>query len=267
MIESVLNSLTEVPVTIAILAAFCLAVTFTIIGNLIVSEFYTYRELVGSNEIVGIKYGLFGEIFSVILGLALVGAYTLNINVREISSGEVSALRSLYYSATERDGGDTTKTEAQIKATVVAYAKSVALDEWPLMASGKMSEKTSAHLKTMFNTFMMHNEPNIMNAAQLNFLGDIVKMRGLRATTGARTITQLIWVILVAGILLVFLGPVFVGAQNPFVQGLVTSFISTFILVNLLALVHLAHPFSGEFAVTAAPYLDFVEDVERGFLK
>ena len=119
----------------------------------------------------------------------------------------------------------------------------------------------------MFDTFMMHNERNIMNAAQLDFLGDIVQMRGLRATTSTRTIAQLVWVILVAGIALVFLGPVFVGAQNPLVQGLVTSLISTFILVNLLALVHLAHPFSGEFAVTAAPYLEFVEDVDRGVLK
>ena len=101
-----------------------------------------------------------------------------------------------------------------------------------------------------------------MNAAQLNFLGDVVKLRGLRTSTSTRTVTQVVWVVLVSGVTLIFLGPIFVAAQSSFVQVLMSSALSGFIMLNLLALVHLSHPFIGELAITASPYLEFIEETK-----
>jgi hypothetical protein len=112
-----------------------------------------------------------------------------------------------------------------------------------------MSEQTTAYLNEMFESFFRYNESNIWNAAPLNFLGDAVEMRGLRVSTKTRTIMQIVWVILVAGVALVFLGLVFIGAQSSFIQTLITSLFSVFILMSLLALVHLAHSLTAEFAV------------------
>jgi hypothetical protein len=264
MIETLLKSITAVPLSISIPAVLFASVLISLIGSFIVRELFTYQELVGNNEIVGVKYGLFGEVFAVALGLALVGAYSLYMGVRETSSIEVSALRSLYYSAAARDESQGGKAAdlVEMRMSVVNYARSVAEDEWTLMADGKMSEQTTKRLKGMFDIFLKYNEPNIMNAAQLGFLGDIVEARGLRSSTATRTITQIVWVILVSGVLLIFLGPVFIGAPNAFVQALVTSLFSAFIMLNILALVHLAHPFTGELAITASPYLNFIEETK-----
>ena len=180
MIETILTSIARVPLSIAIPGVLCVAVIISLIKNIIVRELYTYQELVGNNEVIGLKYGLLGEVFAVALGLSLVGSFTLYMGVRETSSVEVSALRSLYYSATERDETLDGKGTAIIRATVVSYAKSVAEDEWKLLANGQMSDKTTIRLTEMFDSFLKDNEPNIMSAAQLNFLGDVVELRGLR---------------------------------------------------------------------------------------
>ena len=262
MIETVLAFIAQVPLSISITAVLCAAVIISLIKLLIVHELYTYQELVGNNDVIGLKYGLFGEVFAVALGLALVGSYSLYMGVRENSSGEVSALRSLYYSATERDdklGGQGTEI---LRATVVSYAESVAEDEWKLLANGQMSEKTTIRLTEMFDSFLKYNDPNIMNGGQLNFLDDVVKLRGLRTSTSTRTLTQVVWAILVSGVTLVFLGPIFVAAESSFVQIVLASALSAFIMLNLLALVHLSHPFIGELAITASPYLEFIEETK-----
>ena len=262
MIETILTSIARVPLSISIPGVLCVAVIISLIKNIIVRELYTYQELVGNNEVIGLKYGLLGEVFAVALGLSLVGSFTLYMGVRETSSVEVSALRSLYYSATERDETLGGKGTAIMRASVVSYAESVAEDEWKLLANGQMNDKTTIRLTEMFGSFMKNNEPNIMNAAQLNFLGDVVKLRGLRTSTSTRTVTQVVWVVLVSGVTLIFLGPIFVAAQSSFVQVLMSSALSGFIMLNLLALVHLSHPFIGELAITASPYLEFIEETK-----
>ena len=262
MIETILTSIARVPLSISIPGVLCVAVIISLIKNIIVRELYTYQELVGNNEVIGLKYGLLGEVFAVALGLSLVGSFTLYMGVRETSSVEVSALRSLYYSATERDETLGGKGTAIMRASVVSYAESVAEDEWKLLANGQMNDKTTIRLTEMFDSFMKNNEPNIMNAAQLNFLGDVVKLRGLRTSTSTRTVTQVVWVVLVSGVTLIFLGPIFVAAQSSFVQVLMSSALSGFIMLNLLALVHLSHPFIGELAITASPYLEFIEETK-----
>ena len=262
MIETILTSIARVPLSIAIPGVLIVAVIISLIKNIIVRELYTYQELVGNNEVIGLKYGLLGEVFAVALGLSLVGSFTLYMGVRETSSVEVSALRSLYYSAMERDDKLGGKGTEILRATVVSYAQSVAEDEWKLLANGQMSEKTTIRLTEMFDSFIKNNEPNIMNAAQLGFLGDVVNLRGLRTSTSTRTLTQVVWAILVSGVTLVFLGPIFVAAESSFVQIVLASALSAFIMLNLLALVHLSHPFIGELAITASPYLEFIEETK-----
>ena len=120
MIETILTSIARVPLSIAIPGVLIVAVIISLIKNIIVRELYTYQELVGNNEVIGLKYGLLGEVFAVALGLSLVGSFTLYMGVRETSSVEVSALRSLYYSATERDETLGGKGTAIMRATVVS---------------------------------------------------------------------------------------------------------------------------------------------------
>ncbi len=263
VIEAILLYIANTPLSTSIPVVIAAAVVVSLIATYLTNEFYTYPELAANNEVVGIKFSYFGGIFAVSLGLALIGAYSLYISVREISSNEVSALRSLYYSATENQNSASADGRQIMKQATVNYAQSVIADEWTGQAQGKMNERTTQHLVDLYEAFIKYGDSNLVNDSQLNWLGEVVKMRGLRTTTSTRTIAQMVWIILVAGALLSMLVPLFIGAQNFFVQALMSILFSAFIMLHLLAIVHLAHPFTGDIAVTASMYVDFIEETQR----
>lgn len=262
MIEAILLYIASTPLSVSVPVTIALSIAISLISTYLTNEFYTYSELATNNEVIGIKFSYFGGIFAVSLGLALIGSYSLYMNVREISSNEVSALRSLYYTAREEAKSASGKGEEIMRQAVVNYAKSVVEDEWTGQAKGRMSEKTTGRLVEMQNAFLDYGDQNLLNASQANWLGEVTKNRGLRTTTASRTIAQIVWVILLAGALLSILLPLFIGAQNLFVQVLISSLFSIFIMLHLLAIVHLAHPFTGEIGVTASIYNDFIKETE-----
>jgi hypothetical protein len=54
--------------------------------------------------------------------------------------------------------------------------------------------------------------------------------------------------------------PLFVGAQNIITQAILSSLFSAFIMLHLLVIVHLAYPFTGDVAITAGVFIDFLEE-------
>lgn len=263
MIDSLLTYIAHVPLSIAVPAAILISLALSLIGTWVPNSIYTYPELAANNHIVGIKFGFFGEIFAVSLGLALIGAYSLYVDVKSTSISEVSSLRALYYSIEAEDKTAPEVGETAMKQAVLEYSRSVVDDEWRLMAENRMSERTTARLVAMFDTFKTYSQANILNASQLEWLGDIVKARAERTSTSTRSLSILIWVILGIGTGLSIIVPLFVGSQNFVTQAVMSSLFSAYILLHLLVIIHLAFPFLGDVAVTASVYIDFIDEISK----
>lgn len=263
MIEQTLLYITQAPLMVTIPATIALALVLSLIGTWISNEIYTYSELAANNEIVGIKFSYFGEIFAVSLGLALIGAYSLYIGVREVSTSEVTALRSLYYSASNKLDLGADSTEALKRDAVVAYARSVAEEEWAMQANSGMSEKTTLALRKMFDAFTQNSDGNNIVTTQMSWLNDVVKSRVMRTTTLTRSLSMLVWIILIIGTAMSIIVPLFVGTPNFIIQSILSSIFSAFIMLHLLVIVHLAYPFSGDVAISAEIYRDFVNETQN----
>lgn len=245
------------PVTVAA------TIVVSLIGTYLANEIFTYRELAANNEVVGIKFGYFGEIFAVSLGLALIGSYSLYVDVREIASNEVSAMRSLFYSVSDRSGIQSTQGAIIMRTSIVKYAQSVVDDEWKHQAQGLMNQQTTQRMTEMYDAFIAYGDKNLVNQSQSTWLGEIVQMRGLRTSTSSRTVAQFIWAILLSGVILSIFLPLLIGTQSFFIHALISTLFSTFIMLHLLAIVYLSHPFTGEVGVTAGLYLDFITEAKR----
>lgn len=263
MIEQILLYIAQAPLAVTIPATVALALTLSLIGTWISNEIYTYPELAANNEIVGIKFSYFGEIFAVSLGLALIGAYSLYIGVREVSTSEVTALRSLYYSVSTTQDPNRDPADAVKRESVVAYARSVAEEEWVMQAYSGMSEKTTVALRKMFDTFSKGGSANPLMNNQMSWLNDVVKSRVTRTTTVTRSLSMLVWIILLIGTVMSIIVPLFVGTPNFVIQAILSSVFSAFIMLHLLVIVHLAYPFSGDVAISAEMYTDFIKETQK----
>lgn len=261
MIDSLLIYIAHVPLAIAVPAAIVLSLMLSLIGTYIPNSIYTYPELAANNQIVGIKFGFFGEIFAISLGLAMIGAYSLYVDVKSTSISEVSSLRALYYSIESANKAAPNPGEALMKQAVLDYTRSVVDDEWRLMAENQMSAKTTQRLSDLFKAFQAHSDENILNANQLGWLGEVVKARGERTSTSIRSLSILIWIILGIGTGLSIIVPLFVGSENFVTQAVMSSVFSAYIILHLLVIIHLAFPFMGDVAVTASVYIDFINEI------
>lgn len=262
MIEALILYIAEAPLSVTIPITIGATVFVSFITTYVANELFTYRDLALNNDLIAIKFGYFGGIFAVSLGLALIGSYGLYVDVREVSSNEVSALRSLYYSAREEVETPTREGKGIMRKAIIDYAQSVVEDEWAGQARSKSSSRTTSRLTELYDAFIMYGDKNLINASYANWLGEVVKMRGLRTTTSTRTVAEMVWVVLFAGVLLSLLVPLFIGVQNFVVHLLISTLFSTFVMLHLLAIVYLAHPFTGDIAVTASTYVDFIREAK-----
>lgn len=263
MIESLLLYIASTPLSVALPVTVGITIVVSLVGTYLANEIFTYRELAANNEVVGIKFGYFGEIFAVSLGLALIGSYSLYMDVREVASNEVSAMRSLYYSVSDKSEIRSPQGAIIMRNSIVNYAQSVVDDEWPQQAKGIMNERTTQRVMEMYDALIAYGDKNVLNASQATWIGEIVQMRGLRTSTSSRTVAQFVWAILFAGVMLSIFLPLLIGTQNFLIHALISTLFSTFIMLHLLAIVYLSHPFNGEVGVTAGLYLDFIAEAKR----
>jgi hypothetical protein len=129
-----------------------------------------------------------------------------------------------------------------------------------LQGRSGISDKTTVALHNLFIAFTSLKESSPLVQTQLSWLNEVVKSRALRTTTVSRALSVLVWVILLIGISLSVVVPLFVGAQNIITQAILSSLFSAFIMLHLLVIVHLAYPFTGDVAITAGVFIDFLEE-------
>lgn len=252
----------DLPLWISIPGCLILALLISLAGTIIPYEMFTYRELAANNDIVNTKFSYFGGIFAVSLGLALVGAYGIYLDARDASTREVGALRSLYYSLpSEGQAGDSVLSEER-RQSVIAYAQAVVNEDWTIQGQRKINYDSDIALKKMFDIFIAKPEESHIMDSHLHWLNDAVEAHAMRSSTGSRTLSMMIWSILLFGTGLSILVPMFFGTQTIVIQAILSSAFSAFILLHLLVIIHMAYPVNDDVGITAGVYLDFIEETK-----
>lgn len=263
MIEPILIYIAQLPIWITITLTVVLSVIMSLLGTLLTYELFTYRELAANNDIANAKYGYFGGIFAVSLGLALVGAYGVYMDLRDSSIREVGALRTLYYSLPAGGDAQIGPYDAAKKAAIINYAKAIVDGEWMIQTESEMATSTSVALKKMFDALMAEPSRNPILDSHMHWINDAIEAHSMRTATYSRTLSIMIWTILLFGTFLSITVPLFIGTQYFMTQALLSSAFSTFIMLHLLVIIHLAYPINSEIGITAEPYSEFIEEVRK----
>lgn len=262
VLESALLYIAGTPLSAAIPLTIIVAIIISFISTLIISEIYTFPDLAWNNEVVGIKFSYFGELFAVSLGLALIGAYGLYMGVREVSITEVTALRSLFHSEVTQIGEPHGAASLERRDALIAYAKSVVDEEWSLLPQNRASENTTIKLQKLFDAYRIDSKNNPLITTELSWLNDLVKSRVMRTTTLTRSLSLLVWIILLIGTIMSLVLPLFIGTRYFFTHVILSSLFLSFVLLHLLFILHLAYPFTGEVGISTAVYVDFLKEVD-----
>jgi uncharacterized protein DUF4239 len=205
-------------------------------------------------EVASQMLGVVAALFGLLLAFIIVIAYENYSDAQSNVTGEADALAAIVrdsgaFQAAERD---------RVRASIGAYVRTVADDEWPRMREGHESAQAWEDVDAIF-AVLQGVEPK--SPAAVAFYGDAV--RQLNVALDARrnrlddTAGGLPWVVgalLFVGSLVIVGYAVLIGSRSYWFHAIGAGAIAVVIGMSLVVLVALLYPFSGDLAIDSEPF-------------
>jgi Ca2+/Na+ antiporter len=190
-----------------------------------------------------------GFLYAVVAGLLVYGMYTTFDVSSQQSAEEASALVLMHQSAQafpepQRD---------QAQQAVVVYVNSVINDEWPALADGMGSPKTSKainHLFKVYGPMEPDGRWSDQYSQSIDHLDAVVKLRNERIDQSRDSLPTIYWFLLFAGgfITILYLSLAQVG--NKPMHALAVGLTATMIGLVIFLLIEMNYPFQGDIALS-----------------
>ena len=201
------------------------------------------------NSVISDGFQAVGTMYAIVAGLLVFGVYTTFDATSQQSADEASTLVLMYRSAQafpqpERDSA---------RQAVLAYAHSVIDDEWPTLADGVGSPKTSKAVDRLFDVYGPM-EPNArwsdQYTASVEHLNDVVKLRNERIDHSRETLPTIYWFLLFTGGFITILYLSLAYVERKAMHALAVGLMAAMLGLVIFLLLEVNHPFQGEIAVS-----------------
>jgi hypothetical protein len=260
----VAQGIASLSLPVAAMITIMLPIILAIGLGVIIHSVFTPQELAANAAVGYAKFGFLTEVYAVIAALTLVGAWDIYQNSRDIIQRETNALYMLALATEAYTGPDQAELRAAMRFSIRNYASEVVGEEWAVMQGRGRSENSETAFQLMANTFM-RAEP-ITNAQQAlaqnipQWISNVAETRLARLSIMSRTISSIVWTLLLATSVAVLAFQWFFGGSRLSIHYAMGVFISVIIGGVLLTCVKLAFPFSGEYPLLSTrPFLILME--------
>ena len=202
------------------------------------------------NEVAGFFIAVLGVVYAVILAFAVIAVWEGLDEARVTSEREANSVGDLYRLAE----GLPDAVRRPMQEQAIAYARSVVLDEWPLLQRGGESANSRAAIESLW-TLIRRFEPTgpreeALYGKLLEEIQEINDERRMRLLSAREGIPPLIWGVLIGGGVVTVLFTYFFGLKNFRAQVLMTVLYVASIGFVLFLIASIDHPFSGGVSIT-----------------
>lgn len=229
------------------------------IGVAIVYALSADADLAQNVNVGSAKFQFLSQIYAVFLGLMLVALYQQYLDDHKLVLKEVSALSSLEEIAGVLRPDD----RLRVQTTVRAYAHAVATEEWPLLDLGAASPETERRFQAINQAILAIDPASLREMVLLQGLTgtwfDLKTSRVARVTEVPRPLNRLIWFVLLlsTGVSISFFW--FFGDADMRSRILFSSLLTAVIMSEVLAILVLTYPFTGDIAISPEPFVALAE--------
>ena len=215
------------------------------------------------NDVAGFLIAVVGVVYAVTLAFIVIVTWEQYRDAEETVDVEAGALRSLY-----RDSQALPEpAKTRMSDLTIRYGREVAGAEWEAMDDGGSSRAAFDMIGEMFSTL---GTATPTTAAQETFLADalvrlndVAENRAARITVAEEGQVSILWVaIILGGILTVGFSLLF-GVSNERLHYVMVAFFAAILALQILVIIVLSHPFSGDIRVDPEPFEHVVRDFAR----
>ena len=241
------------------------ALATMVIGGLVVfaaaGQYLTRRrwpDIAGGehNEIAGVLLGLVAAVYGIVLAFVVVALYEDFQAANAIVRQEATEIEQI-----ERDAR---VFEDEVRRDVARelgeYTRTVTTAEWGLMTDGKFSARAWREVDELYATLQRYRprteSQSAFYADAVARLNDLVGARRERLHFAEESLPGTLQLLIFGGALILVAFMFFIGIENLRVQ--MTMIVATAALIglNLLLVLLLDHPFSGDLAVSSHPFVE-----------
>lgn len=244
------HDIAALPTPLAVLVAIGIPLALALAVGAVMFAVFTPQEF-AQNAIVGaVKFGFVVEIYAVVAALSLVGSWDIYQTARDTLQKETGALYMLAHSVETYGGPTLSDARAEMRAAIREYAGAVVSTDWPRMKEGLASNGSDAAFTRLTRAFL-DAEP-VTQAQQAvaqntpQWLREVAEARIARLSVVTRTLSLLIWLLVLTVSVAVLFFQWFIGSGHQALHYTMGSVIAIIVGSVILVSLKLAFPFVGD---------------------
>ncbi|MBM2815568.1 MAG: hypothetical protein HW421_2330 [Ignavibacteria bacterium] len=238
-----------------IVLMFVVGMGLSVLGLYLVRRFGPTSMLEAHNEEEGFVYAVVGVIYAVLLAFLVLIVWEQFNTANERVEQEAATVSSLNKDV--KCFPEAFKLE--FKQAIGDYCLSMIEDEFPAMANGKFSPKTDSLYQkvwTIFYAFEPKTEkekfwyPEVIN--KINQLGSTRRLRIMSVNFG---IPSFMWYMIILGAIIIISYGYLFYTKRFLSQAIIILYLSAIVILVLVIVYALDHPFSGIIRVSDEPFI------------
>ena len=212
------------------------------------------------NDVAGFLIAVVGVVYAVTLAFIVIVTWQGYTDARAVVHHEAGSLRGLY-----RDTQALPEpTRTQMSGLVLGYGREVATGDWAALDEGEGSRETFDLITQMFETMGRAAPVTPTHEAFLSEglarLNEVAQARAERISVAEDGLLSILWAaIFIGGGVTIGFALLF-GVSDQRLHYLMVGAFATVLALQILVILVLSHPFSGDLAVSPEPFLRVVSD-------
>jgi hypothetical protein len=248
-----------------VLSATLSVMTFSVLIMMLVRKKVHHKIMEKHNDVAGFIYAVIGVIYAVLLAFVVVAVWEIYRDAQAKVEVEVKYMADLF-----RDVATLSpEMQKKVQGEIVNYANIVTDHEWKLMADGGHSDEALVSIHRIFNYYKDFRPQNVYEeiwyAEQVSKLNDFSDARNMRIVSSTESIPSFMWIVLVMGAMITIGFSFLFGTENSKAQALMISALSGIIMLVLLLILAMNHPFKGSVSVSPEPFVEQMEHFKIHF--
>ena len=260
-----MGSLLNWPWALSFFLVSAVTTAVAIAGLYLVRKNYPADILKEHHEVAAIIFNAFGVLYAVVVAFVVFVTWSGYDDATKNLQLEASQVIDLFHSAKAFPD----PVSKVIRDGLIDYTNSVHNDELRRMAGGDIGVYSIGSLRNLIGVFDGMDDKSLPNRElymeSLRRLNNLAEYRRLRIFAGNNTVPPMIWLILLVGGLITVLYTYFFGVRNIRAQYIMTSALTIMISLILFLIYVLDHPFTGTARVSARPFSEAMELMQKEY--